>query len=88
MECDDETRRLLGEIRDAQREQLAEYRRVTERSLELQQRAGTRQEQIGHLYRRLMLVGGVLVAALRVLLVSLPPKWGHSLFATSSVGVV
>src|SRR5882762_4870713 len=65
MEGDDETRRLLGEIRDAQREQLAEYRRVTERSLELQQRAGTRQEQIGHLYRRLMLVGGVLVTALR-----------------------
>ena len=57
MECDDETRRLLGEIRDAQREQLAEYRRVTERSLELQQRAVTRQEQIGHLYRYLFATG-------------------------------
>jgi hypothetical protein len=42
MEGDDETRRLLREIRDAQREQLAEYRRVTERSLELQQRAWSR----------------------------------------------
>ena len=40
MEGGDETRQLLREIRDAQREQLAEYRRVTERSLELQQRAG------------------------------------------------
>jgi len=57
MECDDETRRLLGEIRDAQREQLAEYRRVTERSLELQQRAVTRQEQIGHRYRYLFVTG-------------------------------
>ena len=57
MERDDETRRLLGEIRDAQREQLAEYRRVTERSLELQQRAVTRQEQIGHRYRYLFVTG-------------------------------
>ena len=87
MECDDETRRLLGEIRDAQREQLAEYRRVTERSLELQQRAVTRQEQIGQLYRRLMLVGGVLVAALLVLLVSLLAKWWRYLFAPGIVGV-
>ncbi len=57
MERDDETRQLLREIRDAQREQLAEYRRVTERSLELQQRAVTRQEQIGHLYRYLFVTG-------------------------------
>ena len=87
MERDDETRRLLREIRDAQREQLAEYRRVTERSLELQQRAVTRQEQIGQLYRRLMLVGGVLVAALLVLLVSLLAKWWRYLFATGIVDV-
>jgi len=87
MESDDETRRLLREIRDAQREQLAEYRRVTERSLELQQRAVTRQEQIGQLYRRLMLVGGVLVAALLVLLVSLLAKWWRYLFATGIVDV-
>ena len=58
MEGGDEIRQLLREIRDAQREQLAEYRRVTERSLELQQRAVARQEQIGHLYRRLVGVGG------------------------------
>jgi hypothetical protein len=87
MEGDDETRRLLREIRDAQREQLAEYRRVTERSLELQQRAVTRQEQIGHLYRRLMLVGGVLVAALLVLLVYLLAKWSRYLFAIVVVSV-
>jgi len=87
MEGDDETRRLLREIRDAQREQLAEYRRVTERSLELQQRAVTRQEQIGHLYRRLLLVGGVLVAALLVLLVYLLVKWSRYLFAIVVVSV-
>ena len=87
MERDDETRRLLREIRDAQREQLAEYRRVTERSLELQQRAVTRQEQIGHLYRRLLLVVGVLVAALLVLLVYLLVKWSRYLFAIVVVSV-
>ena len=87
MESDDETRRLLREIRDAQREQLAEYRRVTERSLELQQRAVTRQEQIGQLYRRLMLVGGVLVAALLMLLVYLLVKWSRYLFAIVVVSV-
>ena len=87
METDDETRRLLREIRDAQREQLAEYRRVTERSLELQQRAVTRQEQIGHLYRRLLLVGGVLVAALLMLLVYLLVKWSRYLFAIVVVSV-
>jgi len=87
MEGDDETRRLLREIRDAQREQLAEYRRVTERSLELQQRAVTRQEQIGHLYRRLLLVGGVVVAALLVLLVYLLVKWSRYLFAIVVVSV-
>ena len=87
MESDDETRRLLREIRDAQREQLAEYRRVTERSLDLQQRAVTRQEQIGHLYRRLLLVVGVLVAALLVLLVYLLVKWSRYLFAIVVVSV-
>jgi cytochrome c-type biogenesis protein CcmH/NrfG len=65
----DDIRQLLREIRDAQREQLAEYRRVTERSLELQQRAIGRQEQLGQLYRRLMLSGGVIVALLLALLV-------------------
>ncbi len=33
----DETRQLLIEIRDLQRESLSEYRRVTQRSLDLQQ---------------------------------------------------
>ena len=47
MEQEEEIRRLLQEIRDAQREHLAEYRRVAERSLEIQERAVARQEQAG-----------------------------------------
>jgi cytochrome c-type biogenesis protein CcmH/NrfG len=77
---DEEIRQLLREIRDAQREQLAEYRRVTERSLELQQRAVGRQEQLGQLYRRLMLAGGTLVVLLLVLLVYLLARWSSHLF--------
>ena len=65
----DDIRQLLREIRDAQREQLAEYRRVTERSLELQQRAVGRQEQLGQIHRRLLVAGGSVVAVLLVLLV-------------------
>lgn len=43
MEGDERIRRLLEEIRDAQRESLAEYRRITQQSLELQHRAVARQ---------------------------------------------
>lgn len=80
MEGGEDIRRLLQDIRDAQREHLAEYRRVAERSLELQQRAAARQEQIGHIYRRLVLVGGILVAALLTLLVYLLGRWSRPLF--------
>jgi hypothetical protein len=77
---DEEIRQLLREIRDAQREQLAEYRRVTERSLELQQRAVGRQEQLGHLYRRLLVAGGTVVATLLALLVYILLGWSRYLF--------
>jgi hypothetical protein len=53
MTSEEELRRLLTEIRDIQRDHLAEYRRVTERSLDLQQRAVSRQEQMVQVYRRL-----------------------------------
>jgi len=46
--------RLLAEIRDAQREYLAEYRRVTAESLELSRRAVQRQEPFSRLYRRVL----------------------------------
>ncbi len=86
MESDDEIRQLLRDILDAQREHLAESRRVTERSLELQQRAVAQQEQVGRLYRRLVLVGGGLVAVLLavfiylVLIYYLLAGWSRYLF--------
>jgi hypothetical protein len=75
MEDSSDIRRLLEEIRDTQREHLAEYRRVTQQSIELQQRAVTRQEQVSLLYRRVVLTGGALVVALVILLVYLLVQW-------------
>jgi len=56
-----EIKELLIELRDVQREHLAEYRKVTQRSLELQQQAVTRQEQLGQLYRRVVVACALLV---------------------------
>ena len=75
MESDDRTRELLKQIRDLQREHLAEYRRVTQQSLELQQRATARQEQLSLIYKGMLLVGGVLVAGLLALLGYLLIRW-------------
>lgn len=72
--------RLLQEIRDIQREHLTEYQRVTQRSLELQQRAVARQEQMVQVYRWLLVVGGGLVAILLVLLVYIMARWSRHLF--------
>jgi cytochrome c-type biogenesis protein CcmH/NrfG len=80
METDDRTQKLLEEIRDVQREQLAEYRRVTQQSLDLQQRAVARQEQASLIYKRLVLFGGVLFAVLLSLLLYLLGRWSHYLF--------
>jgi cytochrome c-type biogenesis protein CcmH/NrfG len=80
MDADERTHRLLEEIRDAQREYLAEYRSVTHQSLELQRRAVARQEQVGLLYRRMVLLGGVVVAMLLGLLLYLLARWSHHLF--------
>ena len=71
MQDSDEIKKVLTEIRDAQLEQLAEYRKVTQRSLELQQRAVNRQEQLGRLYRIVVLVGTLLIVPLIILLVYL-----------------
>ena len=80
MEADPDIRTLLEEIRDAQREHLAEYRRVTQQSLELQRRSVVRQEDFGRIYKRIVLVGGVLVAALLSLLLYLLAGWSPGLF--------
>ena len=58
----EEMRELLTELRDVQREHLEEYRKVTRRSLELQERAVARQEQLGKLYRRVLVAGAALIA--------------------------
>jgi hypothetical protein len=71
MQSDDDVRQLLRDIRDAQREQLAEHRGVMDRVLELQRRAVVQQEQASDLYRRLARVGVGLVAALLALLIFL-----------------
>ena len=62
---------LLREIRDLQRESLDEYRRVTGRSLALQEQAVARQEQVSSLYRRVVVAGGLVVGALLLLLLYL-----------------
>jgi len=77
---DDDVRTLLTEIRDVQREHLAEYRRVTQQLLEFQNRALDRQKQIGSLYRRVVLAGGSMVIVLLVLLVYLLARWSPLLF--------
>lgn len=78
--ADDETRKLLEEIRDIQREHLAEYRRVTQESLELQKSAVQRQAQYGAVYRQVVLVGGLVALVLLVLLVYLLIRWAPRLF--------
>jgi hypothetical protein len=80
MEPDERIHRLLEEMRDLQREHLAEYRRVTRESLDLQERALGRQQGLAHLYKRMLVVGGVLVGALMTLLVYLLVRWSHYLF--------
>ena len=81
MTDDERAQRLLEEIRDVQKESLAEYRRVTQQSLDMQRQAMTRQQQIVQLYRRVLLVGVVIVAPLLVLLVYLLSRWGGRLFS-------
>jgi CHASE3 domain sensor protein len=76
----DEIGRLLKESLDTQREHLAEYRRVTERSLDLQQRAVARQEQMVQVYRKLLIIGGGLVSILLMLLVYLLIRYSRQLF--------
>jgi CHASE3 domain sensor protein len=60
MEKSDELK-LLTEIRDAQREHLAEYRKVAQESLALQKQTAARQEQVVKLYRRVLVAGGAVI---------------------------
>lgn len=73
---DDQTNRLLAEIRDLQREHLAEYRRVTAEILEgqrltarHQQEAMERTRAFASLYRKVLVVAALVVGLLVLVLV-------------------
>jgi len=68
MEDQSRVEKLLEEIRDAQRESLEEYKRVTSQSLELQQKAVNRQEQLGKTYRIALLASAILVIGIVILI--------------------
>ena len=59
---------ILLEIRDTQREHLAEYRKTAEQLLGFQTEARNRQQQLTKLYIRVLMVGGTLVVVLLILL--------------------
>lgn len=71
MERPDEIIELLKEIRDGQREQIAQYKIVTEQSLELQKRAVSRAENIGRIYRVALAVSAVLIVGIILLILYL-----------------
>lgn len=64
----DEIVKLLTEIRDAERDHLLEYQRVTARSLELQQDAVDRQARVIVLYKRVLIFTFFLVAFILILI--------------------
>ena len=64
MESNDDIRRLLEEIRDTQREHLAEYRKAAQRSVALQEEAVARQRSHVTLYRRWMAAGALVIGAI------------------------
>lgn len=70
----DEVKELLTAIRDLLREHLDDYKRMTQRSLELQERAVKRQEEIGNLYRRMVVFGFLLIGLIIALILHLLGK--------------
>ena len=68
MDSSEDIKRLLGEIRDVQREHLAEYKRVAQQALDLQTRAVTRQEQFSRIYKGVLVAGTVLVVVVLVVI--------------------
>jgi len=58
MDSGEDITKLLTEIRDTQREHLAEYRRVSQEILGLQNVAVVRQQGAGRVYMRVVVFGG------------------------------
>lgn len=80
MDEGEDTRKILSDIRDLEREHLEEYRRISQEVLNLQRNAVERQALIGGVYKRVVAFGGIMVVALLVLLVFLLAKWWGPLF--------
>jgi len=80
MDEGEDTRKILTEIRDLERQHLEEYRRISDEVLQLQRDAVARQALIGGVYKRVVVFGGVMVVALLALLVFLLAKWWGLLF--------
>ena len=80
MDEGEDTRKILSEIRDLERQHLEEYRRISDEFLQLQRDAVARQALIGGVYKRLVVFGGIMVVVLLVLLVFLLAKWWGPLF--------
>jgi type VI protein secretion system component VasF len=68
MENDAGIQKVLEEIRDTLREQVAEYKRVENESLEIQKRAAARQESVGALYKQYVFIVGAVAIAILVLI--------------------
>ena len=71
MERSDEMIELLKEIRDVQNAHLAEYKAAAQRSIELQQRAVNRAENIGKIYRGALIVSVILIVGIIILILYL-----------------
>ena len=71
MQNQDDIKQILTELRDVQREHLSEYKKVTQRSLELQEKAVKRQEQLAKTYRLALIVSAVLITGIVGLIIYL-----------------
>ena len=71
MDSSDESLQLLKQIRDLQDQHLQEYKKASARALETQELALKRQAAHLALYKRVLLVGGIVVLGLLVFMVVL-----------------
>jgi len=64
MNENDRTQQLLSQILDTQRAHLAEYKQVTAQSLDLQRQGVETQSRHVRLYRRVILIGAIIMVGL------------------------
>ena len=63
--------KLLTEIRDVQVEHLSEYKGAAQRSIELQESAVNRAENIGKIYRIALTISAIIITGIIVLIIYL-----------------